>query len=118
MSQNGHLSLINCLTGEVGSIEQELSFDAWGNRRDPDTWQNLTAAPAGLITDRGFTGHLYLDGFKLINMNGRIYDPVLGRFLSPDNFVQDAGSTQDYNRYSYCGNNPLIYTDPSGYVKY
>lgn len=47
-------------------------------------------------------------------MNGRMYDPFLGRMLSPDNYVQAAGNTQSYNRYSYCLNNPLKFTDPSG----
>ncbi len=47
-------------------------------------------------------------------MNGRVYDPVLGRFLSPDNFVQAPDFTQNFNRYAYCLNNPLIYTDPTG----
>lgn len=47
-------------------------------------------------------------------MNGRMYDPVLGRMLSPDNYVPDATFTQDYNRYSYARNNPLVYTDPDG----
>lgn len=50
----------------------------------------------------------------LLNMNGRMYDPVIGRVLSPDNFVQDPNNAQNYNRYSYCLNNPLRYTDPSG----
>jgi hypothetical protein len=48
-------------------------------------------------------------------MNGRVYDPTLGRFLSADPFVGDVGDSQDYNRYSYLGNNPLGGTDPSGY---
>ena len=49
-------------------------------------------------------------------MNGRCYDPILGRFLSPDNYVQSPGYAQNYNRYSYCLNNPTKYTDPSGEV--
>ena len=49
-------------------------------------------------------------------MNGRMYDPVIGRVLSPDNYVQDPTNTQSYNRYSYCLNNPLRYTDPSGWL--
>jgi hypothetical protein len=48
-------------------------------------------------------------------MNGRMYDPVIGRVLSPDIVIQNPGNTQSYNRYSYCMNNPLRYTDPSGW---
>ncbi len=55
-------------------------------------------------------------GFGLINMNGRLYDPYLQRFLSPDIVVQDPSNLQNYNRYSYCLNNPLRYVDPTGYV--
>jgi RHS repeat-associated protein len=47
-------------------------------------------------------------------MNGRLYDPLTGRFLSPDNYIQNPGFTQNFNRYSYCYNNPLKYSDPSG----
>jgi RHS repeat-associated protein len=49
-----------------------------------------------------------------INMNGRLYDPVIGRFFSPDNYVQAPEFTQSLNRYSYCLNNPLKYIDPTG----
>jgi len=49
-------------------------------------------------------------------MNGRVYDPVTGRFLSPDNQVQAPENTQSYNRFSYCFNNPLKYTDPTGWL--
>ncbi len=112
-----HLGSLNVFTDANGSIVQECSYDAWGNRRDPATLQNYTTPPANLITDRGFTGHEHMDAFKLINMNGRIYDPVLGRFLGPDLFVGDPLSTQDYNRYSYVLNNPLLFTDPTGYYR-
>jgi hypothetical protein len=47
-------------------------------------------------------------------MNGRLYDAKLHRFLQPDNYVQDPSNTQNYNRYGYCWNNPLKFTDPSG----
>ncbi len=63
---------------------------------------------------RGYTGHEMLNDFNLIDMNGRVYDPVIGRFLSPDNYVQLPESRQNFNRYSYCLNNPLKYTDASG----
>jgi RHS repeat-associated protein len=109
-----HLGSLNVITKQSGAIVSEMSFDAWGNRRDPATWQNLKKAPAGLLTSRGFTGHEHIDLFGLINMNGRVYDPVLASFLSPDNYVQAPGYSQSYNRYAYCLNNPLMYTDPSG----
>ena len=112
-----HLGSLNVLTNESGAIEQELSFDAWGYRRDPATLQNYTTTPAGLITDRGFTAHEHMDAFKLINMNGWVYDPLLGKFLSADLVVTNGISTQDYNRFSYCVNNLLMFTNPSGYVK-
>ncbi|MDJ0947274.1 MAG: RHS repeat-associated core domain-containing protein, partial [Kiloniellales bacterium] len=67
-------------------------------------------------TPRGFTGHEHLDAVGLIHMNGRVYDPVLGRFLSADPFVPSPTATQSFNRYSYVGNNPLSYTDPTGLV--
>jgi hypothetical protein len=49
-------------------------------------------------------------------MNGRMYDPLLKRFLSPDNYIQNPDFTQNFNRFGYCLNNPLIYTDPSGEI--
>src|SRR6185295_10481740 len=52
--------------------------------------------------------------FGLINMNGRLYDPILGRILSPDNYIQSPEYSQNFNRYSYGFNNPLTYTDPTG----
>ncbi|MFH1005240.1 MAG: RHS repeat-associated core domain-containing protein, partial [Bacteroidota bacterium] len=72
----------------------------------------LNTKPQWLI--RGFTGHEHHREFALINMNGRMYDPLIARMLSPDNFVQNADFTQTFNRYSYAGNNPLVYTDPDG----
>ena len=109
-----HLGSYNCITDSLGAIVQELSFDAWGRRRNPDDW-TYSDADTTFIFDRGYTGHEHLDEYGLINMNGRMYSPLVGRFLSPDILVQHPGNTQSYNRYSYCLNNPLKYTDPSGY---
>ena len=63
---------------------------------------------------RGYTMHEHLDEFGLINMNSRLYSPYLSRFLAPDPYIQDPTNSQNFNRYSYCLNNPLKYTDPSG----
>lgn len=109
-----HLGSWHTITDENGNLLQELSFDAWGNLRNPATWRSFTGAPPPPLFDRGFTGHEHLYGFQLINMNGRVYDPVVSRMLSPDNFVQAPDFSQSFNRYSYCFNNPLKYTDPDG----
>jgi RHS repeat-associated protein len=112
-----YLGSLETVTDESGGIVKRYSFDPWGRRRNPDTWKNLTFAEIqsqDFIFDRGFTGHEHLDEFGLINMNGRMYDPLLGRMLSPDNYVQAPDNSQNFNRYSYCLNNPLMYTDPSG----
>ena len=98
-------------------ISGEYSYDAWGRRRSADDWSyTLDANDGELMAGRGFTGHEHLPWFNLINMNGRLYDPVVGRFLSPDPYVQSPDFTQNFNRYSYCLNNPLKYTDPEGEV--
>ena len=97
------------------AAKQELSYDAWGRLRNPATQvaYDPGSEPA-LFLGRGYTGHEYLSWFGLINMNARLYDPVLGRFLSPDPYVQMPDFSQNFNRYSYCLNNPLMYVDEDG----
>lgn len=107
------LGSFDVISNTSGVVLERLSFDAWGRRRNAETW-GYSGTPSTFMFDRGFTGHEHLDPFALINMNGRIYDPLIALFLSPDNFIQDPYRTQNYNRYTYCLNNPLIYTDPSG----
>ena len=95
--------------------KQELSYDPWGRLRNPATQQvYAVGSEPTLFLGRGYTGHEHLTAFGLINMNARLYDPAVGRFLSPDPYVQAPDFTQNFNRYSYCLNNPLRYTDPSG----
>lgn len=95
------------------SVVQASHFDPWGNRMSPGNW-TLTQDGSNFTFRRGFTGHEHYDRFGLINMDARLYDPVVGRFLSPDPQVQSPYSTQGFNRYSYCGNNPVMYIDPDG----
>ena len=111
-----YLGSVLCLSDEAGNPIERYSFDAWGHRRNPTNWSQWHEDSTGFVINRGFTGHEHMDVFGLINMNGRVYDPDLGRFLSPDPYVQMPDNSQNFNRYSYALNNPLKYTDPSGYV--
>lgn len=112
-----YLGNITHIINEDGTLRQELSYDAWGRLRNPDTHQLYAVGKEPkLLLDRGYTGHEYLPWFGLINMNARLYDPVLGRFLSPDPYVQMPDFTQNFNRYSYCLNNPLKYVDKDGKI--
>jgi len=101
------------ISDQSANILERRIFDAWGNIKD--VRDGVGQPLAGLtILDRGYTGHEHLQSVALINMNGRLYDPKLHRFLQPDNNIQDPFNTQNYNRYSYVYNNPLKYTDPTG----
>jgi RHS repeat-associated protein len=109
-----HLGSVSVITDENGVVVERLSYDAWGKRRFP----NGTDDPAGSITSqtsRGFTGHEELDTVALVHMNGRVYDPMVGRMISADPTVTDPMNAQGWNRYSYVGNDPLAFTDPNGY---
>ena len=95
------------ITDADGRIAFDALYDPWGH-------QTVNRNDLGFF--RGYTGHEMLPELGLINMNGRTYDPLLGRFLSPDNYVQIPYSSQGFNRYTYCLNNPLKYNDPSGEI--
>ena len=112
-----HLGSITHIIDSTNNQLFEYSYDAWGRKRDPTTWGNYNSGSDTSFTRRGFTGHEQLPWFNLINMNGRAYDPLIGQFISPDKYTQDPYSTQNYNHYLYCLNNPLRFNDPSGFVK-
>jgi len=108
-----HLGSLTAIVNASASEVRNYSFNAWGTPRDASDWTKPDTSY--LFAGRGFTGHEHLTDFNLINMNGRVYDPIIGRFLSPDPFVQAPGYPNSYNRYSYALNNPLRFIDPSGY---
>jgi len=103
-----HLGSVVAEVDQSGALKQSATFGAWGDRT-----QVVQADPRA--EDRGFTGHEHLVEVGLIHMNGRVYDPLTGRFLAADPLIQDPYDAQSYNRYSYVRNNPLSFTDPSGY---
>jgi len=114
----GSVTAVSDDEGRVATLGQNatvLGYDAWGARRNPD---GTSATPASLGLppgNREFTGQEQIPVVELVNMNGRLYDPSLGRFMSPDPNVQSVTDLQSYNRYSYVRNNPLSYTDPTGF---
>jgi RHS repeat-associated protein len=119
-----HLGSIDTITDESGFIKQKLYFDAWGKKHiiasanlkaSLNSFTTLSLTQLLDISKRGFTGHESVDHADIIHMNGRIYDPTLGRFLQADPHIQAPKNSQSYNRYAYVLNNPLSYTDPTGY---
>ena len=130
-----HLGSYCALTDARRRVVQHNRFDPWGNYQPfyitAATQDTLTVTRDTVVyvgddpqrgkillnfthTNRGFTGHEHYPELKIINMNARLYDPLIARFFSPDNYVQVPEFTQSFNRYSYCLNNPLKYVDPSG----
>jgi RHS repeat-associated protein len=122
--KNGTGNFYYICSDALGSIEiitdqnrikiMDVGYDALGNRRDHVSWA-LTKNPGTYFIDRGYTGHEHIDKLGVINMNGRMYDPAIGLFLSPDIIIQNPDLSINYNRYSYTLNNPLKYIDPSGW---
>ncbi|MDC7789639.1 DUF637 domain-containing protein [Rhodoplanes sp. TEM] len=109
-----HLGSVSVLTNEAGVVVERLSYDAWGKRRHPNGADDVTGSIESQTT-RGFTGHEQLDSVALVHMNGRVYDPLVGRMISADPTVPDPLNAQAWNRYSYVGNDPLAFADPSGF---
>lgn len=111
-----YLGSILAITDEAGNAVEKRQFDAWGNLVKLINASGASVSVEGGLQffDRGYTSHEHLQEVRLIHMNGRLYDPRLRSFLMPDNFVQQPENSQNYNRYAYCLNNPLKYTDPSG----
>jgi len=112
-----YLGSPNFTTGSTGAVVLAENFAALGYRRG----SNWTGGPTDSdyteiqnTTQLGFTGQEMMDNLASIDMNGRVYN-ALGQFYSPDPFVQDPTNTQSFNRYAYVFNNPLTFTDPSGF---
>jgi RHS repeat-associated protein len=105
-----HLASVTEVAGD-GDL-QDMRFDPYGTRI------GATPPPSPISQSPrvrlGFTGQEQDDDLGLVNMNGRIYDPALARFLTPDPLVSMRSPSQSWNRYSYADNSPLRFVDPSG----
>lgn len=102
------------ISDATGALKERLAYDVWGKRRTLDGSATPDALD-GQVDNKGFTGHEMLDQLDLVHMNGRVFDPLVARFLSADPRVSHPDNGQSYNRYSYVLNNPLGYTDPTGF---
>ncbi|WP_198043672.1 RHS repeat-associated core domain-containing protein [Janthinobacterium sp. 1_2014MBL_MicDiv] len=109
------LGSVVAISDAAGTVKEQLAYDSWGKRRTV-TGDAIPDSLDGVTDNRGFTGHEMLDKLDLVHMNGRIYDPLLARFMSADPLIQDPMHSQSYNRYTYVWNNPTNLTDPTGFA--
>jgi RHS repeat-associated protein len=109
-----HLGSATLVTDADGNVQDRQKFDPFGRRIQPNAPQS-SASRSNSTYSTGFTGQDHDDEHGLINMRGRMYDPNLGRFISPDPVMGDATLSQRWNRYSYVMNSPMALVDPSGY---
>src|SRR6185312_16881406 len=113
-----HLGSTDAITDETNNLLIHESFDAWGKRRGSAWTGSPSAGDVSTInstTHLGFTSQEDLDNLSLVDLNGRVYDPSVGRFMSADPYVQAPYASQSLNRYSYTLDNPLNATDPTGF---
>lgn len=110
-----HLGSTVAVTDAVGAVTERMGYEPFGKRRNVDGSTDLLGSLAPVSTSRGYTGHEMMDEVGLVNMNGRVYDPAISRFLSADPYIQSPDNLQSYNRYSYGFNSPLNGTDPTGF---
>lgn len=109
-----HLGSTAAVTNEAAAVVERNAYDPWGKRRNLDGSDDTSCALSSLTT-RGFTGHEHIDSECLINMNARVFDPTIGRFMTADSVVPHLWDSQSFNRYSYVNNRPLSFIDPSGH---
>ena len=116
-----HLGSIEAVTNASGAELLTLAYDPFGARRKADWTRSLNPAEIDTLADdlrtkvsRGYSDHEHLDRAGFVHMNGRVYDPRTGRFLSPDPIVEDPAFSQSWHSYSYVANSPLSLVDPTG----
>jgi RHS repeat-associated protein len=102
-----HLGSSTVMTSATGTELESTEYLPFGSQR----------SHSGTNTsDYRYTDQELDSENGLYNYNARLYDPFIGRFITPDTIVPSPYNPQSLNRYSYCLNNPLIYTDPSGHI--
>ncbi|NLH01616.1 MAG: RHS repeat-associated core domain-containing protein, partial [Clostridiales bacterium] len=102
---NGHGDVIQ-LVDATGTVAKEYDYDAFGNEK------NISESDVNPLR---YCGEYYDLETKTYYLRARNYDPITGRFLSEDTYPGDVKDPLSLNLYTYCGNNPIMYTDPSGH---
>lgn len=102
-----HLGSVNIVTDRYGEIVQHVEYTPFGETRQET---NL-----GVSVNHLYTGQLLDRETGLYYYNARYYDSKIGHFISPDSMIPDLSDSQQFNRYSYVLNNPLMLTDPTGH---
>jgi RHS repeat-associated protein len=114
-----HQGSISSITNSSAQVALNESFHPDGQRRNPTTWTDpISGSDVSTIqgiSPRGYTFKETLEYMNLIAFGGRVGDVFTGRFLSADPHITDPTDPQSYNRYSYAVNNPVTYTDPTGF---
>ena len=109
-----HLGSVAAITDSAGTVQEHDYYDAWGKRRHADGTDDTSDTMASSIANRGYTTQEQVNEIAWLNLNARMYDPQIGKFMSTDPMVGRPFSTQGWNRYAYVSNNPLRYVDPTG----
>jgi RHS repeat-associated protein len=110
-----HLGSIVASTNANLTVIERMAYDPFGKRRFTNGVYDQAGTIDAQTTNRGFTGHEHLDELDFIHMNARVYDPDIGRFLSPDPTIPYINNPQAFNRFAYAVNNPLNYIDKDGF---
>ncbi len=109
-----HLGSVQAATDPSGNVTAQASYEPLGRTVDYANPGSFTPNVLGSIR-LGFTEQATDSTLQLIDMKGRMYDPAIGRFLTPDPVTQEPARSESLNPYSYAWNNPMKWVDPSGY---
>jgi RHS repeat-associated protein len=110
-----YLGSVAVVTDKSGVVAERMAYDPWGKRRNINGNADPLDQIVGNKTDRGYTMQEHIDEIGVIHMNARVYDPLVGRFMSADSIIPNPTDMKSFNRYSYTTNNPLRYADPTGH---
>ncbi len=113
------IGIIIELIDRKSNVVAKYSYDAWGNCKVLDSSGKEITDPEniGNINPFRYRGYYYDVETGLYFLSSRYYNPLWGRFISPDSIdYLDPESVNGFNLYAYCGNDPVNCVDPSGHA--